>query len=184
MIPKKPLFIEIYKNASRFTEYMNKRVWYEKNPNLPLFCVVREPYGRFWSACKELFSRPDKNGIPRGETTPEILIEKGINEIKKEIPNFHFWRQHTLRKRVDYRLDYVFLMEHLNSELKFKCEEYNIVFHTWFRWDDVPLDMNPSDHTNDFNAIKIIKNNLEIRQYYEEDIDWYNHIINTQYENI
>jgi hypothetical protein len=182
MKPKKPLFIEIYKNAPRFTEYMNKQVWYEKNPNLPLFMVIRDPYSRFWSGCKELFSHPLPDGTPRGETDPKKLIEKGIREIKAEMPNFHFWRQITCRNKIPLPLDYIFLIDKLNAELRPKCVQYNIKFHKWFNWNKVPTDINPSDHTNDAEAIKIIKKSKIINTYYQEDIDWYNHIINTQYE--
>jgi len=173
-----PLFVEIYKNASRFTQYLTKHVWYEKNPNLPLLAVARCPYSRFWSACKEIYSRPDKDGIPRGEKDPVALIEKGLKEIRKIDIDKHFWTQTKFIRPYKHRIDHVFLFENLREEVKQKCDEYNIVWHRWFDWNNVDMNPNPSDHTNDKIAIEYIKGIDEVRYHYDLDFDWYNSIIN------
>lgn len=179
MIHSHPLFVEIYKNASRFTQHVTKQVWYEKNPDLPLLAVARCPYSRFWSACKEIYSRPDKDGTPRGEKDPVTLIKKGLNEIRKIDIDKHFWTQTKFIRLYKHKINHVFLFENLREEIKPVCEKYNVQFHPWFDWDEtLSLNLSPSDHTNDEFALEYIKGIDEVRHHYDLDFDWYNSIIN------
>jgi len=172
----KPLFIEIWKNASRFTEFLCQSIDM-KDP--PTFAVIRDPYTRFWSACKEIFSNPAKDGTPRGETNPIRLIEYGLIELQRPDLDFHFQTQTWFKNLYPWELDHVFLFESLNQNLKQKCDEFNVIWKDAFDWEKaLNMNINPSDHTNDETAIEFLKDLPEIKYYYEEDFEWYNSVIN------
>jgi len=160
----KPLFIEIWKNASRFTDFLCQSV---KMENPPTFAVVRNPYERFWSSCKEIY--PDKDFI--------VSINKGLSEIKSLDPDFHFATQTWFKELYPWKIDYVFKLENLNKELKTKCNEFNVVWKDAFSWDRaMNINLNVSDHTNNKIAIQYIKGLSEVKYFYEEDFEWYEKI--------
>jgi hypothetical protein len=172
----KPLFIEIWKNASRFTEFLCQSIDM-KDP--PTFAVIRDPYTRFWSACKEIFSNPAKDGTPRGETDPVILIENGIKEIRKIDPNFHFAPQTWFKSLYKYDIDHFFTFENLNNELIDISKKFNIKWKDGFDIDSIfKMNINPSDHTNDECAIEYMKGREELLCYYVDDFELYNEVIN------
>jgi len=172
----KPLFIEIWKNASRFTKFLGQNVDMQEPPT---FAVVREPYSRFWSACKEMFSRPAKDGTPRGETDPVILIENGMKEIRKIDTDFHFKPQTWFKSLYEYNIDHFFTFENLNNELIDVSKKFNIKWKDGFDIDSIfEMNMQPSDHTNDEFAIEYIKDREELLCYYVDDFELYNEVIN------
>jgi|TARA_B110000503_G_C7153017_1_gene416010 hypothetical protein len=166
----KPFIIEIYKNASRFTKHLSQTII---SDNHPMCAIIRNPYDRFWSACKEIFSEPNKDGTPRGEKDPIKLIEIGLLELENPNNDFHFSTQTWFRSLYPWHLDHVFVFE--NLQIKEKCEEWKIEFKSNIEWN---THINISDHTNDAIALEHIKNYPEIKEYYHEDFKWYNSIIN------